>query len=97
VHGALAEPRYKAYCQHVKITLQEPVKTVLGDPVFTGLMLYHLLAYIPETCLAHQHRDIPVHLTVNLDALHHLAVISLQPAVEVVQLYSGELPCRVVV
>ncbi len=97
MHRALAEPGYKTDSQHVKVPLQEPVKSVLGNPVLAGTVLNHLFANVPESCLTRQHGDIPVHLSIDLNAFHHFSVIGLEPAVEVVQPDPGEFPCRVVV
>ena len=97
VHRALSEPGDEADRQHVKIALQKPVETVFGDPVLACTVLDNLLADLPESRFPGKHRDIPVHLAVDLDAFNYLCIIGLEPAVEIVQPDARELPCSVIV
>ena len=54
-----------------------------------------LFAYLAEACVLGQVGDVAVHLAIHLDVLHHIAAISFQAAVEVVQVvYAAHLACR---
>ena len=58
-------------------------------------MVHHLLSNLCESCVLGQVGDIAVHLAVNLYVLHHILSVSLETAVEVVQvLYSAYPSCR---
>ena len=46
----------------------------------------HLLANLVETGILGQIGNIAVHLTIDLDILHHILAIGLQAAIEVVQI-----------
>ena len=47
--------------------------------------MYHLLANLAEAGVLGQVRNVSVHFAVHLDVLDHVLAVSLQPAVEVVQ------------
>ena len=48
-------------------------------------MVYHFLANLVETSILGQIGDIAVHLTIDLNILHHILAVGLETAVEVVQ------------
>mgnify|MGYP007107555695 CR=1 FL=1 len=57
-------------------------------------MVNRLFAYLVEACVLGQVWDVAVHLAINLDILHHVAAISFQSAVEVVQIVdAAHLAC----
>ncbi len=58
-------------------------------------MLHHLLPYLGVSGILGKIRYITVHVAVNLDMLHHCIAVSLQAAVEVMQIVdSAHFPCR---
>ena len=98
MHRLLAKRREEPECEQVEIAVYEAVQShELRRAVLTGLMLYHLLADLVETCVLGQIRNITMHLAIHLDILHHCLAICLQATVEVVQvLDTADLPgCRI--
>ena len=58
-------------------------------------MVHHKLAYLGVAGVLGQVGDISVHIAIYLYALYHLVAVSLEPAVEVVQvLYARYFTCR---
>ena len=96
VHGLTTEGAQEPQCQQVEIAVYEAVQThELRLPVLPCLVVYHLLTDLVEARILGQIGDEAVHLAIYLDILHHVATISLQSAVEVVQVLDpAHLPCR---
>ena len=89
VHRLLAKRREEPEGQQVEIAVDKTVQAhELRRAILTGLMLHHLLTDLVETGILGQIRDIAMHLTIDLDILHHRLTIGLQAAVEVVALKS---------
>src|SRR5665647_2606459 len=78
MHGTLAEAGDEADGQHVKISFHEPVEAVFGDTVFARPVLHNLLANLSETRFLGQQGYVPVHLSVDLYAPYHFAVIGFE-------------------
>lgn len=85
VHGLLAEVGEKPQREQIQVTVEETVKAKFGLAVLAGLVVYYLLADLVKTGVLGQVGYVAVHLAVHLDILDHLATVSLEPAVEVVQ------------
>ena len=72
VHRLLAKRREEPEGQQVEIAVDEAVQAhELRRAVLTGLMLNHLLTDLVETGILGQIRDIAMHLSIDLDILHH--------------------------
>ena len=85
MHGLLTKVGEEPKGQQIKVAIEEAVDAKLRLTKLAGLMMHHLLANAVETGVLGQIGNVTVHLTVNLDVLHHFAAISLQAAVEIVQ------------
>ena len=86
VHRFQPETVEEPQRQQVQIAVDKAVQSAeLRLTELARLVMHHLLAYASEARVLRQVRDVAVHFAVHLDVLHHLAAVSLQPAVEVVQ------------
>lgn len=86
MHRLAAKLRDKPQTQQVEITVDKTVQAKLRSAIFAGLMVHHLLADACKTRIFGKIRDIAVHLAINLDVFNHILAISLQTAVEIVQI-----------
>lgn len=86
MHRLSAELGNEPQAQQVKITVDKTVQTKLRCSVFAGLMVHHLLADACKTRILGKIRNIAVHLAINLDVFNHILAISLQTAVEIMQI-----------
>ena len=95
VHRLLAEAAEEPQRDKVEIAVYETVEAELRLAVFARLMMHNLFADAVEARVFRKIRDVSVHLSIHLDILYHILAISLQSAVEVVQvMYSADFPCR---
>lgn len=95
MHRLLAEVGEEPQREQVEIAVEEAVDAELRMSVFPCLMVHDFLTDLGESGVFGQIGDIAVHLTVYLNVLHHVASVSLQSAVEVMEIvYTGDLTCR---
>ena len=96
MHRLTTEGAQEPQCQQIEVAVYEAVQAhELRLAVFSCLMVYHLLADLIESRILSQIGDKAVHLSIHLDILHHILAVSLQSAVEVVQVLDpAHLPCR---
>ena len=85
MHRAVAELRDEIDGHEVEVATNETAHAELAAAIFTLLVVHHLLPDVAEAVHLGDDGDVAVHLTVDLDALHHLVAVGLQAAVEVVQ------------
>ena len=75
--------------------LEKAAYAKLALAIFPCLVVHHKLAYLGVSGVLGQVGDISVHIAIYLYALYNLVAVSLEPAVEVVQvLYARNLACR---
>ena len=86
MHRFLAKVGEKPQRQQIEITIEETVDAELRVTVFTGLMVHDFLPDLGESGVLGQIWDISVHLSIDLNILHYVAVVSLQSAVEVMEI-----------
>ena len=78
VHRLVAETADERNGQQVEESVDEALQTELGDPVFAGPVLDHLLADASKPRLFGEHGNVPVHLPIDLDRPNDLPAIRLQ-------------------
>ena len=95
MHRFSTEGTQEPQGQQVEIAVHKAVQShELRLPVFPCLVVYHLLANLVESRILGQVGDKAVHLAIHLDILHHVLAVSLQSAVEVVQVLNpAHLSC----
>ena len=85
VHRRSPEMGHEQHRDEVEVSLDRALESELRMPVLAGVVVDDLLADAAESGLLGKNRNETVHLPVDLDRLHDLAPIGLQPAVEVVE------------
>ena len=96
MHRLFAELIEKPESHQIQIAVHEPVQTEFGSSELSLAVLHHFLAYLGESGVLSQIRDITVHLAEDLDVLHYLQTVGFQSAVHVVQLNAGHSARRCV-
>ena len=92
VHGSIAEFRDEIDCQKVEIAANETAHAKLATAIFPLLMVNDFLPYVAETVHLSNDGNVTVHFAVHLNAFHHFLAISLQAAIEIVQLNARHHP-----
>ncbi len=87
MHGFLGEPGNESDRKKVEVSVDEAFDAEFGSSVFPRLVLHHFFPDTAESGMFGQNGDIAVHLTIYLDAFDYGLAVSLETAVEVVELY----------
>lgn len=84
-HRLDTEFRQEPECEQVQITVDETVQSEFCLSVFSCLVVNYFFAYLAETGIFCQIRNIAVHFAIYLNVLDNLLAVSLQSTVEIVQ------------
>ena len=97
MHGLFPEGTQEPEGKQVEESVDEPFHPELAFPVFALLVVDRLFRDPVESGILCQIRYVPVHFSIHLYVLDDLVAVCLEPAVHVVEPYSGNFPCRRIV
>src|SRR5690606_7292904 len=76
MHGPLRKLANKEYRDQIQKTINKPAHSKFRCTVFTGVVLDHLLSYLPKTSPFGYHRNISMHFTIHLNGFYDVFSIS---------------------
>src|SRR5690606_14406906 len=93
MHWTLGELAHECDRHEVEESVHESSHTKLRDAILALAMFNRFLGDALETRPLREHGNVAMHFTVDFHTLHYFATVGLEPAVEVVQFYSGNPSC----
>ena len=95
MHRLLSEFGGEPERDQVQITVYEAVQSEFGRPVLAGLVFHHFFTDLAESRDLGKVRNLEVHIVIDFYVLDYDVLVSLQSAVEIVQVRNaGEFACR---
>ena len=86
MHGLYAKFGKEPQGNQVQVSVYKTVEAKLGHAIFACLVLHYFFADAVESGIFGQRGDLAMHFTVHFDVLHHVLTVSLESAIEVMQI-----------
>ena len=95
MHRLLTEFGGEPERDQVQITVYEAVQSEFGRSVFAGLVFHHFFADLAESRDLGKVGNVAMHIVIDFYVLDYDVLVSLQPAIEIVQVRNtGKFACR---
>ena len=90
VHRLATKGAHKPEDQEIEVAVDKSVHAKLCLPILARLVMDHKLTDLSVARHLRHVGEIAVHVVIDLDVLHHLILVTLEPTIEVMKRYAGE-------